>query len=1012
MNSDAHPVRNFFYENNDQPGFSFERFFPISLLENQKNSTGNDFRYANDEYLKVAYTYKTLHFAIKESLFLDETKKFLSNLVSNLPIIFPETFIKQWRNEEFAKIKEFLAPTEASLYQEYLDNNLAKAYFFSGVNGITYNVWTLWIEKVATYQQLSELIYYNWKKFERSAQAGFGKDELNTTIDWMSDFFDLNKKEKQILNLFYFEEKNRVLSYIVNNSQSLRYYPMMLNTEDQVEWFAKIYDVNKSDIISFFKNQCLIETGLIKNVLKGDLFFSDVALEHKPISDVFFGPKFLTLLLSKFETKQHFIDTLINIEKDLSCNLTTEDYAYLDPELESIIKAISAQDKPVDILLWGNPGTGKTELVKAIAKKLEFSLCNIVKFDQDGRDNFYQNQRMFQLCAAKKFSTILSDYIILIDEAEEILTQKEIKHLLTEQLENKKVHTIWIVNHIENIHPAYLRRFDYIQEINGMPFDYRKNLALKLLADKAENNKDLAYKIAQAMHTPAEIVSSVNWCHQTHKYTWANVLVKMAGYQKAVSKSQKTTNRDFIIEIIPPELNAEKGLKNFAGYQYLHEEARKIKDIFNNPEKYQKIGAKIPKGILLAGEPGVGKTLFAKCLANEISIPIIKADSSALASNPGAMAELFEQARSQAPCMIFLDEIDVIASNIMDKNGANTEKQKILNQLLVQMEGFDSLDGVMALGATHRHHLLDSAVTRSGRFGDTLYFRSPSQEDRVNIWKYYSKNVSVEDNINYDLLAKLSATMSAADICQCVNMAAMNAAIEDSSKISQLHFENACNKLFWGTDAQGLPITKKEQWKTAIHEAGHALIALKNKQGIRRITVRPHLNFLGAVDLERPEGVYSTTLSQIKQNTEIFFGGMLAEEIIFNHHANGVTSDLSKASSFVMEALLSYGMSTTLGSVVITQNTPAMSDSRVIALETEHKSILDESRKIAQQWLQENKQTLVDLASHLIEKRSLSQSELYSWFDKKLSKEQMHFIEEDNDCSFEQMIAMAQNSTI
>ena len=783
-----------------------------------------------------------------------------------------------------------------------------------------------------------------------------------------------------------------------------RYYPLLLDIEAQMEWLAKIYDVQKKEILSFLKNKKLIESGLVKNILKGDKFFTEVVLEKKSLSSAFFDPRFLLLLRASFEDKNSLIDTIINIEKDFEAELSLNDYTYLNPELNAIINSLKNSKESMDILFWGMPGTGKTQLAKAIAKESGFDLCNITKYDTEDRDTFYKNQRISQLTNAKNFSTILKNYVILVDEAENILIQKEIKHLLTEQLENKKVHTIWVVNHIENIDPAYLRRFDYIQEIKGMPFEHRRNLSSKLLNGQHE---DLSYKIAQAMHTPAEIVSAIKWCNKSNQFTWDSIQTKMAAYQKALSKSDKIKHQQFAIEIIPPEQNKEKGLKNFAGYEYLHESANQIKDLFNNPAKYQKMGAKVPKGILLAGAPGVGKTLFAKCLANEISIPIIRADCSCLAANPGAIAELFEQARSHAPCMIFLDEIDVIASNVMEKNGPNTEKQKILNQLLVQMDGFNSLEGVLVLGATHRDNLLDSAVKRSGRFGETIYIRNPADSDRKKIWEFYGQSVLLDKKINYDILSKLSATMSAADINQAVNMAAMSAASKDSEVITQTDMEDACNKLFWGTDAQGMPIAKQEQWKTAVHEAGHALIALKNKQGVKRATVRPHLNFLGAVDLDKPEGTYSVTMQQIKQNSEIFFGGMVAEQIVFGFHANGVISDLSRASSFVMDALLSYGMGETLGSTVITQNTPSMSETRILQLENEHKAILEEAKTKTLEWLTENKKLLIDLASLLITKRSLNQTELYEWFHTTIHKENLTLIEEDNDCSFEQLIAKA-----
>ena len=1001
MESKLSPVRNFFYKNGNKPSFAFERTFPISLLETQKELTGHEFKYSNEEYLKYSRIFQILLINLKENMFFEYTKVFFASLLTSLPAVLSSELIKEFK-EDFPKLHQYFSESEINLFQEYLDKDIDKAYLFVPQT-LSFYIWNKWIEKCASFKQIHDFLNFNLSLFEQAYNLKFGQEDSKQTTKWLGEFFLLNEREQKVLEMLQFETFQKPLAMITEHAESYRYHSFSLDFRKQVAMLAQVYNIEEKDIFEFLKNKKLIESGLIKNNLKGDKYFVDVSVEKNPFSS-FFDDKFTLLLKANFDCKQSLIDTIISIEKDFETKLALSDYSHLNPELTSIISSLKNSEEPLDILFWGTPGTGKTELAKVIAKECGLDLCNITKCDPEEQDSFYKNQRTRQLMTAKNFSTILKNYVILVDEAESILTQRETKHLITEQLENKKVHTIWVVNHIENIDTAYLRRFDYIQEIKGMPFTQRKNLSLKLLNGKYN---DLAYKIAQAMHTPAEIVSAVSWCHKSNQYTWDSIQLKMSAYQKVLSKAEKVKHQDFAIEIIPPEQNKDKGLQNFAGYEYLHEKANEIKDLFNNPEKYQKIGGKVPKGILLAGGPGVGKTLFAKCLANEISIPIIKADCSALASNIGAIAELFEQARSHAPCMIFLDEIDVIASNVMDKNGANTEKQKILNQLLIQMDGFDPLEGVMVLGATHRDYLLDEAVRRSGRFGDTIYIRSPSFLDRKRIWEFYGQTVLLDKNINYEILSNLSSTMSAADISQCVNMAAMLAASRNQEFITQIDLEQACNKLFWGTDAQGMPITKKEQWKTAIHEAGHALIALHNKQGVKRATVRPHLHFLGAVDLDKPEGTYSMSLQQIKQNTEIFFGGMLAEQIVFGYHANGVISDLAKASSFVMDALLSYGMGQTLGSVVVTSNTPQMSEGRIMALEKEHKKILDDAQASAESWLKDNRELLVNLASLLIKKRSLSQSDLYEWFSSTIHKKTLSFIQEDNDTTFEQLIALA-----
>lgn len=456
------------------------------------------------------------------------------------------------------------------------------------------------------------------------------------------------------------------------------------------------------------------------------------------------------------------------------CSLSSDNFSYIKESVNSIKKAL-LQPACKDILLWGPPGFGKTQLVKAITKELNIEIIETVE------KKLTDNARFNLIATAKNIKGFVNNFCILIDEAEDILKDKDNKSVLIQELENKKVNTFWIVNDIIDIPEAFLRRFDYVMQINEMPLSARADFAKKLLG--GEGRESLSYKIAQSIHTPAEIKSAIDWCHATQDYSWPNISAKIMNYQKALSKSLKSELGDFTIDVISPD--GTYSLQDFAGYSYVKEEAREILDVFTHPAKYSELGAKIPKGIILAGEAGVGKTMFARCLANHLSTTLVKADSSALAQEPQRIKILFEKAKSHAPCILFIDEIDVLGSQVVDCQGKiDTEKQKILNQLLIEIDGFECFSGVMVIGATHRANILDEALIRSGRLGKTIYFRPPSFEDRKHIIEYYCKKIKTEDNINYQQLAKLSAAFTSADIAMSVNEAALAAARENKGTVS------------------------------------------------------------------------------------------------------------------------------------------------------------------------------------------------------------------------------------
>lgn len=651
-------------------------------------------------------------------------------------------------------------------------------------------------------------------------------------------------------------------------------------------------------------------------------------------------------------------------------------FSYISQHVDEIKKAITS-DKKCDILIWGEPGYGKTELVKTIIKSIGMNMLDI----NDTIENYdigELNIRVKKFIELKEMTKGLSGTCILVDEAEDILLEKQSKNWINSNIGMNDITTFWLLNNTSNIHPSSLRRFDYIFEMNKMPFDNRVALANKILGE--HDTDSLSHKIAQAIHTPAEIISALEWAKITNNFSWKAISQKVTSYQELISKSdQDKTNVE--IKVIPP--SNELSIEFFSGYDYVKEEAQEFIELFTKAEKFKKMNAKIPKGLLLAGEPGVGKTLFAKCFSSSVGTNLITASSSDLAANPHCIKSIFDKAKSLAPCILFLDEIDVLGSNVVSPLGdVDTQKQEILNQLLAEMDGFEKYSGVLVIGATHRSELLDPSLRRSGRFGKTIYFREPSKTDREAIYKHYTKDIPCGDDIDYNHLAKLSSTFTSADIAQAVNEAALIATMKDENIVSNQHLIEATDKVFFGTTMNGFPLSEAEKIRTAIHEAGHALISVKNGVAVKRATIKPHLNFLGMVENEDKEGDYGFNLEEVKIRLQVLFAGMLAEKVILGNFKSGNSSDLRAANNLVFRAFEAWGMSNTLNGLSSAMN---QSEKQLIQLETEKQKIFMEEQENTEKWLKDNKKHLFAFTKLLLEYRSLDYTEMNQWFEENIN---------------------------
>lgn len=664
-------------------------------------------------------------------------------------------------------------------------------------------------------------------------------------------------------------------------------------------------------------------------------------------------------------------DILLDFIKPLSKNdLNLEDWNHLDG-VSSILKALeygSKNQKPCQILLWGPPGTGKTSLANTIFKNAGLKAITLPVDDMESTSSTQKNT-LNTLYRTQYMGSILGFDAMLVDECEHFW-KKEDKALLVDYMDNLKLSQIWIANDVKNCHPAWLRRFDLIVEIKEMPLEKRVELAQKTFEDR-----NLAHRVAQSILTPAGIVGAGQWCQKSEEISWVNVYRYLTGQQKMLKVIE--SKDELPLQVLHPQLGQ---LPPLAGYPQLKELQRQWVDIQEYPDLYKKMKVTPPKGIFLSGPPGTGKTLFAQHIAAQMSIPLLVGSSAIMAKTPKLIREVFQEARSKSPCVLFLDEADVLFPIPLSPNGEiSTEKQTILNQMLTELDGAESLSGVLVIAATYHHESdLDPAAFRSGRLSEKVTLLLPNQKDRQEILQAYLSNRPCE-HLNMDILSQATVSMTGADIKEVVEKASMFTVRSRQNKITQSNVEKAADEVFWGVGYSDEIMQEEERYRTAVHETGHALLALAHHFQVPRVTIRPRAEALGITQWHEGEGVYGRSKEKTIQIIEMMLGGLAAEEVVLGNYHNGGRRDLDCAKEISRRMLSSLGYGQWGAQA---QWLHHLSERSLILLEDEEKTIQANAYLNAKAWLEKNQDLLKSCAQELLLKKELSGQSLQKWKEK------------------------------
>jgi len=478
-------------------------------------------------------------------------------------------------------------------------------------------------------------------------------------------------------------------------------------------------------------------------------------------------------------------------------------------------------------------------------------------------------------------------------------------------------------------------------------------------------------------------------------YNWAPILLMIGFWVFIMRQMQSGGNKALSFGKSKAKLSssAQKKVtfKDVAGVDEAKEELQEIIDFLREPQKFQKLGGRIPKGVLLMGPPGTGKTLLARAVAGEANVPFFSISGSDFVEmfvgvGASRVRDLFEQGKKNAPCIVFIDEIDAVGRHRgAGLGGGHDEREQTLNQLLVEMDGFESNEGVILVAATNRPDVLDPALLRPGRFDRRIVVNRPDVKGREGILLVHTKKIPLSDDVDVAVLARGTSGFSGADLANLVNEAALNAARYNQKVVRMQDFEFAKDKVLMGAERRSMIISEDEKRVTAIHEAGHALLTvmLPHADPIHKVTIIPRGMALGLTQQLPMDEKHNYSREYLEDQIAILLGGRIAEEITIGSITTGAGNDLERATDLARRMVCEWGMSTTMGPLTFGKKEEQIflgreiaqhqdySEDTALRIDQEVKRFVTDNYGRANAIITEHKQRILDMADALLARETL-----------------------------------------
>ena len=506
--------------------------------------------------------------------------------------------------------------------------------------------------------------------------------------------------------------------------------------------------------------------------------------------------------------------------------------------------------------------------------------------------------------------------------------------------------------------------------------------------------------VAQNVNIQAKPQDEKPWSWSNFFFSFGPIILLIVIWVFFMRQMQTGGNKALSFGKAKVKLMSDKAVKttfsDVAGIEEAKDEVSEIIQFLKDPQKFSRLGGRIPKGVLLVGSPGAGKTLLAKAIAGEAGVPFFSISGSDFVEmfvgvGASRVRDLFDQAKKNSPCIIFIDEIDAVGRlRGAGLGGGHDEREQTLNQLLVEMDGFEGKEGTIVIAATNRPDVLDPALLRPGRFDRQVVVPLPDVKGREEILKVHAKNIPLDDLVKLEKLARGTPGFSGADLANLVNESALFAAKRDKNKVEMVDFERAKDKLLMGVERRSMIISDEEKKNTAFHEAGHALVAklTPGTDPIHKVSIIPRGRALGVTQQLPIDDRYTYSKSFLIKTLQVLMGGRAAEEIALGHMTTGAGNDIEKATELARKMVTDWGMSDHLGPLTFGKKDEQIFLGREIAkhkdysektaeeIDDEVKGLVMSAYAEAKRILTENREILDKFAAALLEQETMDNDEI------------------------------------